>query len=178
MLIQQTTTPARRPFSPFTDARVFHERYRPNCWSGPYCGWRLVEAFRTLMQMPAVPGPMTYGSTWPPYRHEWEDLLAQYEAAIEDLEEQARAQNRVREQPSAEAIGWMEEALSWPMRYLRNRPFVSRTVGRVAVLRARGLEFDQVAKRMRRSIERLRIVNRAGLDVVARGLNRDRAAVF
>jgi hypothetical protein len=154
------------------------ERIVPSCWSGPYVGWRLVEAFRILLMMPTRFGPMLWGSTWPPYRHEWADLLAQYDAAVEDIEQTARAQNRVRLHPSAADIGFMDAAIVWPARYLRERPITARAIGRVAVLRARGLEFDQVARRMRRSIPRLRVVNRSGLDAIALGLNRDRIAVF
>jgi hypothetical protein len=157
----------------------FHsDRYRPSCWHGPYCGWRLVEAFRTLVQMPSRFGPMLWGSTWPAYRHEWGDVLAQYEADSEDLEQRAYAQNRVRLHPSAEAIGFMEEALSWQARYLIDRPIIARSVGRIALLRARGLDFDQVARRMRRSIPRLKTINRNGLDTIASGLNHDQIKVF
>jgi hypothetical protein len=165
---------------PFCQSRVFHhdERYLPANWCGPYCGWRLVESFRTLMHMPPARGPLQHGSTWPPYRHEWGDLLGQYEAAIEDLEKHRDAQNRVRLHPSAAAIGHMDAVLGWPARYLFDRPMIARVVGRVAVLRARGLDFDQVARKMRRSMLRLRIMNRNGLDAIAVGLNADRVEVF
>jgi hypothetical protein len=138
----------------------------------------MVEAFRTLAMMPARFGPVLYGSTWPPYRHAWEDILAQYEADAEDQEKIARAQNRVRLHPSAEEIGFMEEALGWPLRYLSERPIVARVVGRVALLRARNMEFDAISRRMRRSIYKLRIINRNGLDAIASGLNCDAASVF
>ncbi|MBO0715752.1 MAG: hypothetical protein J2P55_00245 [Rhizobiales bacterium] len=165
------------PYAPRSSI-VSLERCVPSSWSGPYCGWRLVEAFRILLMMPMRFGPMLWGSTWPPYRHEWADLLAQYEAAQEDIEKTARAQNRVRLHPSAADIGFMDATIVWPARYLRDRPVTARAVGRVAVLRARGLDFDQIARRMRRSTLRLRAVNRSGLDAIALGLNRDRVPVF
>jgi hypothetical protein len=68
--------------------------------------------------------------------------------------------------------------LGWPARYLFERPMIARVVGRVAVLRARGLDFEQVARKMRRSMLRLRVMNRNGLDAIACGLNADRVDVF
>jgi hypothetical protein len=152
--------------------------YLPTAWNGPHVGLRLVEAFATLAQIPLQFGPRHYQSPWPLYAYEFEDLVAQRQAAEEDLQKAANAVNRVRLVPSAEQLGRMEIALIWPARYLRGRPLVMRVVGRMALLRARDLDIDAIAKRMRRSAHRLRIVNRIGLDAIASGLRLDRVAIF
>ena len=152
--------------------------YLPSAWNGPHAGLRLVEAFETLALIPLRFGPPLYRSLWPLYAYEFEDLVNQRQAAADDQQKVANAINRVRLTPSAEQLTRMEAALGWPARYLCHRPLVLRVVGRVAMLRSRGLDMDAISRRLRRSERRLRIVNRDGLDVIANGLRREREAIF
>jgi hypothetical protein len=86
--------------------------------------------------------------------------------------------NRAQVMPSAQEVGRMEIAIAWPARYLRRRPIVMRVVQRVAVLRAREIETEMIARRLRQSPVRMRRINRLGLDVIALGLRCDGVAVF
>jgi hypothetical protein len=152
--------------------------YVPPFWIGSHVGLRLVQAFKTLAKMPMSFGPQSGSGYWPRYRHEWEDLLAQEEAAKDDTQLRAEAFNRVRIPPTAIEVGNMETAIVWPARYLAARPLIMRAVHRVAAGRARGQETDLIAQRMRCPPARLRTLNRAGLDLIADGLRRDGVAVF
>ena len=145
---------------------------------GPHVGLRLVQAFKTLARMPMSFGPRFDSGYWPRYRHEWEDLLAQEEAAKDDKQLRAEAFNRVRIPPTAADVGNMETAIVWPGRYLTARPMIMRVVHRVAAGRARGLELEAIAYRMKRRAAAVRTMNRAGLDVIADGLRHNGVAVF
>jgi hypothetical protein len=152
--------------------------YVPPFWIGSHVGLRLVQAFKTLAKMPMSFGPRFGSGYWPRYRHEWEDLLAQEEAAKEDKQLRAEAFNRVRIPPTAAEVGNMEAAIVWPARYLAVRPLIMRAVHQVAAGRAGGIEMEAIARRMRRSASTVRTMNRAGLDLIADGLRRDGVAVF
>jgi hypothetical protein len=153
--------------------------YVPEAWIGPHVGLRLVEAFKTLAALPAHFGPQLPHNFWPRYyRHEWEDLLAQQEAAQEDKQLRAEAFNRARIMPSRRDVGHMEIALVWPARYLRTRPIVMRVVQCVACWRARGVETEHIARRLRQGAARVRAMNRNRLDLIAHGLRRDGVGVF
>jgi hypothetical protein len=119
----------------------------------------LVQAFKTLAKMPMSFGPRFGSGYWPRYRHEWEDLLAQEEAAKEDKQLRAEAFNRVRIPPTAAEVGNMEAAIVWPARYLAGRPLFMRVVHRVAASRARGVEMEAIARRMRRRASTVRAMN-------------------
>jgi hypothetical protein len=41
----------------------------------PTSAKRLVGGLRTLMLMPRVRGPQTFGNGWPKYAHDWADCL-------------------------------------------------------------------------------------------------------
>jgi hypothetical protein len=153
--------------------------YIPPCWIGPHVGVRLVEAFKSLSRMP-MPGRIsTKSGLWPQYRHDWEDWLAQVTADKDAQEQDARAQNRARVQPTAEDITRMERAIAWPARYLGQRPIIARTVQRVAVYRAvRGYELDMIARKLHAPAPVIRHRNRDGLDTIAAGLRQDQEAVF
>ena len=152
--------------------------YIPPAWIGAHAGLRLVEAFKTLAQVPASRGPASKSGWWPHYKTEWVDLLAREEADAQVKEDIARSINRVRIAPSAQAVSRMEAALSWPGRYLVARPLVLRVVQSVARFRSIGYETDKIAHRLHKSPPVLRRINRNGLDAIAAGLRRDDVAVF
>lgn len=99
----------------------------PIQWTGPHVGTRLADAWRTLIDLPMMwPGPRGYGSCWPPYRFEWDDLLSMIGAG--EFEAMARQRNRVRVLPSALDISHMETAISWCGTYLLSSPESIRAV--------------------------------------------------
>ena len=103
--------------------------YVPPMWIGPHVGLRLVEAFRTLQAMPVNGVPSGFVNSWPDYRLEWTDALAQAGADQEQQAGEAARRNWTRVVPSAEAITRMETAIVWPARYLAGAPQLLRTVG-------------------------------------------------
>jgi hypothetical protein len=152
--------------------------YIPPFWIGPHVGLRLVEAFKTLSRMP-MPGRIsTKSGMWPQYRHDWEDWLAQVTADKDAREQDAREQNRARLQPTAEDISRMEKVIVWPGRYLGTRPMTAHIVQRVAAYRARGVDNEVLARKLKHSPAFIRRCNRCGLDAIASGLRRDQEAVF
>jgi hypothetical protein len=151
--------------------------YVPPQWDGPHVGLRMMEAFKTLARLPNS-GIGHKSGTWPDYRHEWEDLLAQQGADADVREQVAREQNRARLMPTAEDISHMEKVIGWPARYLHDNPRIARLVQRAAYFRARDLSLDIIARRLRRPPAMLRRDNQAGLDIIATGLRRDDEPVF
>src|ERR1700746_3909673 len=90
----------------------------PRTWDGPHVSRRLCEAIRTLRMLP-LGISAGYGSTWPPYCYEWDDLVAQEQTA--ELERTQKLQNRTRVLPGIVEIGRMEIAICWPAEFLRPR---------------------------------------------------------
>jgi hypothetical protein len=145
--------------------------YIPERWDGPHVGKRLIEAFKTLSQLPARGGPVAFGSFWPEMFVEWHDELAQAQADEEQKAADARAANRVRIRPTAHEITVMEQAIVWPARYLvPHRVNLARAVGFVALWRSREQELGWIARRLRVGVRVLRLRNRRGLDLIAAGL--------
>jgi hypothetical protein len=168
--------PAHDGWNPLDD--VAAPEFVPEHWIGAHVGLRLVEAFKTLALLPGVPGPRIFGNSWPLYAFDWSDLLAQETAERDAKEARAAESNRVRLQPSARDVGRMEVALLWPGHYLASRPLILRMVQSVALWRARGLELDRIARRLKKPAATVRRQNRDGLDAIAAGLHRDWVAVF
>jgi hypothetical protein len=124
-------------------------------------------------------GPQAFGNSWPQYAREWEDLLAQAGADAEQLQQDARQQNRVRIRPSSVEIMRMEIAIAWPARYLAAFPQLLRIVGAVAIGRSRDRDIAHIARRrLKRPPRVVRQLNREGLDLIAAGLRRDCERVF
>ena len=155
--------------------------YVPPTWIGAHAGVRLVEAFKTLAQVPVNRGPASKSGWWPHAPMEWIDIKAKEHEYLNDHDqarEAARQWARTRHRCTPEEVSRMEAALSWPARYLNQRPLVMRLVQQVAWSRARGIETDKIAYRLRKPAVTVRRINRAGLDAIAAGLRRDDVAVF
>jgi len=163
---------------PLDDGGVPMPEYIPEQWDGVHVGLRLCEAFKTLSNMPNSGGLKKAMGYWPTYWHDWADLLWQQEMELQTKEDVARLQNRAKVQPSSQDVSRMEIAIVWPARYLANAVHLSRTVLRIAVLRARDYDLQRIADKMKRDPKALRAVNRAGLDAIASGLRRDHVRVF
>jgi hypothetical protein len=134
--------------------------------------------WRTLMLMPMPRGPRASGSHWPAYAHDWADLLAQQEADAQQKQRDQREANRTRLRPSSIEIAHMEQAICWPLQYLREFPQLVRAVQQVAVARMRDRNLEDAAKRLRLPGRLARRWNGEGLDLVARGLISDHVTVF
>jgi len=151
--------------------------YVPEQWDGPQVGKRLIEALRILRRMPMPPGPRQYGNGWPSYQHSWEDVLAQYADEAERAVVE-RAQNRVKLLPTAEEIARTEMAVAWPARYLKYFPQLLMVVQAVAAARARYRQIERVSIKLGLPERIIRLWNREGLDIIARGLIDDQVRVF
>ena len=108
----------------------------PTAWIGAHVGLRLIQAFKTLAAMPAASGPSSKSGYWPSHPMEWIDIKAKEHEWLNDHDQQreaARQWARTRHRATPEEVGRMEAALSWPARYLNQRPLVMRLVqtGRV-----------------------------------------------
>jgi hypothetical protein len=130
------------------------------------------------MLMPMPRGPRASGSHWPAYAHDWADLLAQQEADAQQKQRDQREANRTRLRPSSIEIAHMEQAICWPLQYLREFPQLVRAVQQVAVARMRDRNLEDAAKRLRLPGRLARRWNGEGLDLVARGLISDHVTVF
>ena len=131
--------------------------------------------------MPEQRGPRFKSGFWAQYPMEWIDIVAKEHEWLNDYgqaSEAARQWARTRHRCTPAEVGHMEMALSWPGRYLHQRPLVLRVVQSVARYRSIGYENDKIAHRLRKSPPVLRRINRTGLDVIAAGLRRDDVAVF
>jgi hypothetical protein len=161
------------------DARVV-DRQEPEApppkWTGPHVARRLRESFATLERLPNDNYRGLRGA-WPPYRHEWEDLLAHLE-----LDEQERAQamqNRTRVSPARRDIAHMEQALYWPIQYLSAKhPHLCEAVNAVARAYALGRDAGSVARERGGCAETWRQRHDLGCELIARALQRDCVPVF
>jgi hypothetical protein len=151
----------------------------PTQWTGPHVGVRLADAWRILSKMPwRSPYPRTFGRCWPPYRVEWTDLLAMLGASGE-LESMQREANRTRILPTAKEISQMENAINWPMQYLREarHVLIVNVCARVASFDG-DLAREIVKRRYPGEAEQWQRVNWQLCDKIADGLIADREMVF
>lgn len=97
------------------------DKPRPTRWTAELVADRLLEARATLARMPMATRPGGYKTAWPAFQGMSERDMQNLEleswraGTLRDLHAD---RNRVRIPPSQEAIGRMEEALGWPLRFL------------------------------------------------------------
>lgn len=149
----------------------------PAAWDGPHVGKRLIEAMRTLRQMP-VTNHRAKSNAWPDYRYDWQDLLSQLSADEQAKQADEAARNWSRLIPSPIEIARMDAAIAWPARYLREFPQLLDAVHTVALCRARWRSLHSAAHRLRLPLRVVRAWNRDGLDRIAVGLIVDKVTVF
>jgi hypothetical protein len=96
---------------------------------------RMIEAMRVLNQMPMATRPRGHANSMPRYQHNATDIRGQREfldlnqyARFAQIEREERSRNRTRMMPTAAEITRSEQALAWPMMYLRDKPEVARAV--------------------------------------------------
>jgi hypothetical protein len=89
----------------------------PKVWTATYVGARLIEAHKVLLRLPASIWPKGYGAAWPLYKIEAGEAAIQAGAGTLAIGRHSRPRTA-----SADAVARMNEAISWPMQYLSNRP--------------------------------------------------------
>jgi hypothetical protein len=130
---------------------------------------------RTLRLMPMGLGS-GYGSTWPPYSYEWEDLLAQHEQG--ELERTQQLQNRTRLLPALVEITRMEVAICWPAEFLAKAVHLVVAVNAVALAHALERDAGWVAAKRGGYGDTWRERHDQGCELIASGLRRQRVSVF
>jgi hypothetical protein len=91
--------------------------------------------------------------------------------------------HRLRERPSAQEISYMERALFWPGRYLRDRSTdLARALNLTSLARARGVELDAIVRHGKhwgvRSSSAWQDLALEAARQIAIGLRVDKIAVF
>jgi hypothetical protein len=89
----------------------------PKVWTAAYVGARLIEAHKILLRLPGTIWPKGYGTAWPLYKVEAGEAAIQYGAGTLASLSMPRPRGA-----SADAVARMNEAISWPMQFLSNRP--------------------------------------------------------
>jgi hypothetical protein len=156
--------------------RSEQEPQTPPKWTGPHVARRLRESFATLEQMPADHYRGVRGA-WPPYKHDWADLLAHLEL---DGQERAQAmQNCMCVSPARRDIAHMEQALYWSMQYLAaTHAHLCEAVNAVARAHSLGLDAGSVARERGGCAETWRQRHDRGCELIAAALIEDRVPVF
>jgi hypothetical protein len=152
-------------------------QYIPDVWYGFHVGLRLVEALRTLQQMPMNGHPQAFGNSWPAYAIEFSERSG-YEDDEAWKKDQAAERNRIRPRPSSIEISRMELAIGWPIQYLRDLPQLLSAVQSAAFVRVRHQPLERAAKYLKLPGRVVRRWNREGLDLIAAGLRRDAVPIF
>lgn len=163
-------TRAERKRSVFREFQRYSEDRVPDEWTPEHVGARLRDAYETLRRMPDRNRPKAHGQGWPSYVYEWADLLAQQETEAAEREADERQQNRVRLPVSAGAVSRMEDALSWPGRYLGHDPALARLVMLVAIAQARRVSIKAFCKRQGWNDATVRRRRNHGLALIADAL--------
>jgi len=144
---------------------------------------RLVEMMQVLNRLPARIGPRAYSNSMPRHLYDSDDLRGQREffdlrqyARVAAIEVMTRNRNRVRVMPSAAEITRAEEAMEWPMRYLKlkEKSVLAEAVCLGALWTMAGDDVVAACKRV--AISRRTFYRRQdlGLYIIAIGLTRDR----
>lgn len=144
-------------YNPLEDGRM--AEVIPAVWNGSHAGKRLAEAFKVLAMMPGGAGAAR--SAWPTY-------------ALDELPKPDDEPPRTRVRASAADISHMEQAISWPGRYLVGDAGMMRVVQIIAIARAFERDEEAVCKRRGWYLPTVLRKNRRGLQLIAEALNRDR----
>ena len=147
----------------------------PPAWTPEHVDVRLTEAFEVLMCLPGTTGPKRHGTAMPRYIYEAADIEAQRE--IEEFSIVHKRLSRQRGAPSLSDVTRMEEALQWPLRFLKDESNLAKAVAwssfRKAVKREDG-KLHHALSVSRRTFFRYRV---RGLQIIAHGLNSQRTPV-
>ena len=137
----------------------------PATWNGPHVGRRLMEGMQTLRLLP-TPGAIGFGSPWPAYIYEFEDLLAQEQQG--ELERTQKLQNRTRLMPSIREIGGCEAAIVE----------IASAVNSVALAHALDRDAGWVASKRGGYADTWRQRHDLGCEIIAGCLRKERVPLF
>jgi hypothetical protein len=118
----------------------------PNEWTPEHVGVRLIEAFEILRRSGGRVGPRQHANGWPAMVHEFADLV---DAQARMLAEKEKAHARA-VRPTADEVSRMNEALRWPMAYLRGRPLAADALMIWAYAHAAGRELEPLLHRRKK----------------------------
>jgi hypothetical protein len=164
-------------FYPLDDPSDFDLLELPPRWTGPHCGLRLCEGFRTLRQLPVQSAVLGFKSTyWVGYAYEFQDLIAQAEG--ETLKATQREQNRVRLQPSLAEVTRCEAVIGWGSQYLSRFEHLCAAVNMVALAHSLGRDAGWCTRKRGGYADTWRANHDHGCEIIAAGLIRNRIPVF
>ena len=97
--------------------RLIDKPALPTVWTATYVGVRLIEAHKVLLRTPGTIWPKGFGAAWPAYKMEAGEAAIQAGAGTLSI-----GRNGFKVAPSSEAVARMNQAICWPMQFLRSRP--------------------------------------------------------
>jgi hypothetical protein len=146
----------------------------PEAWTTEYVAFRLIEGFETLAKLPSGKTlPKAFGNGWPAIVRSYADAVG----AEPERDKTEFVFEKARARASADEITRMDEALRWPMTYLRGRPGPATALSVWAFCRAQEWSISRELKKRgmaRSTFERRRDV---ALLFVKRGLVKDQIAI-
>lgn len=115
-----------------TAAFLAERRRVPDHWTPEWVGERMTEAFRTLLSLPVPTRPRAFGNAMPNYLYEAGDYVHQVQGGTYG--------DSITVYPgvTTQEVVRMEQALQWPMLYLRGDPPAARAVNIAALAAALG----------------------------------------
>jgi hypothetical protein len=93
----------------------------PSIWTAEHVMHRMVEACKIASLLPER-DYFALKAAWPTYTYEFEDLVGWQELEQEELAKRQRDVVQTRVHPTAHQISLLDEAIYWPMKYLKHAP--------------------------------------------------------
>lgn len=156
----------------------------PTSWNIVHVMDRIEEAVDVLGRMPVMPGPRGHSNSMPDYAYTIGDLNAQAESG--ELEKMLRLNIKPRIPVTAAEITRMQQALRWPVVYLKSPAGLQllhmREVSRAVI---NGALWNVVGANVAKRCRGLNLTPKAfyrqqihGVEIITRGLIRDDVAVM
>lgn len=148
----------------------------PDVWTPEHVDVRLTEAFEILMTVPTRLGPAAMKTVMPSFAYDDSDLEAQRELAT-DMIRAGKRITRAKGSATRREISDMEQALGWPLTYLKNEAALAKAVGWSSFRKAVKREDEKIHRALgvsRRTFFRYRL---RGLQIICRGLISDAVPV-
>jgi hypothetical protein len=140
------------------DNTVEIEIYIPANWTGEYVATRMILAFETLRRIPGRSGPQQFGNGWPEYMFTDEDLRGRaddhrkfvWDRMVIQADRFAPPKRIDLTEKDYTEFDLMDEALSWPLRYLQAHPLHADAINIWAMAKAFNLDIDALIASRRR----------------------------
>lgn len=137
-------------------------------WTPDIVRGRLDEAIKLVHRTTGRFGPRQYGTAMPATLTDWADWLAQIETG-----ELGKGNNRSRVPATAAQVSRAEEAIAWPMTYLRPWPGPLRVLNMHLVSKAYRLPFSRVCKGAGIPLATAKRARSKAFSIISQGLARD-----